>query len=414
MSIVNKGALAGERYRVIVSTDIGGSDPDDFQSMVHYLLYSDLFDTEGLISSPWEHGTVDHIYEVIDKYEGDYPNLLSYSKDYPTPDFLRSITKQGVIDIAPYKGFSHRTEGSDWIIQCAKKDDSRPLYILVWGLLEDLAQALHDDPSIIDKLRVYYIAGPNKKWGLNAYEYIRKNFPDLWIIETNSTYRGWFIGGKQDEDLGNKIFVNTHINGHGNLGNYFATHLEGVIKMGDTPSVAYLLKGTPESPENPSWGGRFVKVNSRPKTVFRRNTTLKDEVEVFEVIELVFRGPDLGTALDQSKFSLMVEGDEFEGFYCGNGEYKVRFMPKSTGIWSYTTKSEIVELNRQSGKFTCVEETEEGRTQKCKRYPNWWSDILDEQYSEQEHKGAKTVNKWREQFLRDFQHRFDRSKEKKS
>src|SRR5690625_3365880 len=268
MSIVNKGALAGERYRVIVSTDIGGSDPDDFQSMVHYLLYSDLFDTEGLISSPWENGTVDDIYEVIDKYEGDYPNLLSYSKDYPTPDFLRSITKQGVIDIAPYKGFSHRTEGSDWIIQCAKKDDSRPLYILVWGLLEDLAQALHDDPSIIDKLRVYYIAGPNKKWGLNAYEYIRKNFPDLWIIETNSTYRGWFIGGKQDEDLGNKIFVNTHINGHGNLGNYFATHLEGVIKMGDTPSVAYLLKGTPESPENPSWGGRFVKVNSRPKTVF--------------------------------------------------------------------------------------------------------------------------------------------------
>ena len=46
------GALAGERYRVIVYTDIGGSDPDDFQSMVHYLLYSDLFDTEGLISSP--------------------------------------------------------------------------------------------------------------------------------------------------------------------------------------------------------------------------------------------------------------------------------------------------------------------------------------------------------------------------
>ena len=46
-----RGALYGERYRVIVTTDIGGSDPDDFQSMVHYLLYSDLFDTEGLVSS---------------------------------------------------------------------------------------------------------------------------------------------------------------------------------------------------------------------------------------------------------------------------------------------------------------------------------------------------------------------------
>ena len=52
MSLPNKGALYGTRYRVIVTTDIGGSDPDDFQSMVHYLLYSDLFDTEGLISSP--------------------------------------------------------------------------------------------------------------------------------------------------------------------------------------------------------------------------------------------------------------------------------------------------------------------------------------------------------------------------
>jgi len=46
------GALAGERFRVIISTDIGGSDPDDFQSMVHYLVYADVFDTEGLIASP--------------------------------------------------------------------------------------------------------------------------------------------------------------------------------------------------------------------------------------------------------------------------------------------------------------------------------------------------------------------------
>ena len=157
-----KGALAGERYRVIVSTDIGGSDPDDFQSMVHYLLYSDVFDTESLISSPWGAGTVQDILEVIDQYEIDYPKLRSHSSGYPTPEYLRSITKQGVIDTAPFKGYSKATEGSDWIIKCARKDDPRPLYILIWGLLEDLAQALHDAPDIKDKLRVYYIAGPNK------------------------------------------------------------------------------------------------------------------------------------------------------------------------------------------------------------------------------------------------------------
>jgi hypothetical protein len=408
MSISHLGALAGERYRVIVSTDIGGSDPDDFQSMAHYLLYSDLFDTEGLISSPWGEGTVKDIHDVIDRYELDYPNLLSYSANYPTPEYLRSVTKQGVIDFAPFKGYSQATEGSDWIIQCAKKDDPRPLYILVWGLLEDLAQALHDDPSIIQKLRVYYIGGPNKKWGLNAYEYIRENFPDLWIIENNSTYRGWFVGGDQDRDLGNQTFVSNHALGHGAVGNYFAEHLGGVIKMGDTPSVAYLLKGTPEYPENPSWGGSFVKVNSRPKSIYLRNTTLDDRVEVFGVLELVLKGPDLGVAQEKPVFMLVVDGQEFEGFYCGDGEYKVRFMPKSTGAWSYFTKSEIAELNNQSGEFTCFAETEENRQQESGRYSNWWSDLLDKECSEQEHKGAKTVSMWREQFLRDFQDRFDR------
>jgi hypothetical protein len=408
MEKFKKGALTGERHRVIVSTDIGGSDPDDFQSMVHYLLYSDLFDTEGLISAPWGEGRAKDILHVIDQYEIDFPKLKTYSEAYPTPDFLRSITKQGVIEIAPYKGYSKSTEGSNFIIQCAKKEDSRPLYILAWGLLEDLAQALHDEPSIISKLRVYYIGGPNKKWGLNAYEYIRENFPDLWIIENNSTYRGWFVGGNQDEDLGNKSFVKEHISGHGALGNYFAGHLGGVIKMGDTPSVTYLLEGTPECPENPSWGGKFVKVNNRPKFIYGRNTTKEDIIEVFGVLELTFIGPDLGAAKDEAVFSLIVEKQEFEGFYCGNGEYKVRFMPKSTGLWSYCTKSEIQELNGQTGEFTCVEETEINRKADFKQYDNWWSDVLEEEYAEKEHKGAKTVSMWREKYLRDFQYRIDR------
>ena len=34
------------RHRIIVSTDIGGTDPDDDQSMVHLLAYADRFDIE--------------------------------------------------------------------------------------------------------------------------------------------------------------------------------------------------------------------------------------------------------------------------------------------------------------------------------------------------------------------------------
>ncbi|WP_284645273.1 nucleoside hydrolase-like domain-containing protein [Paenibacillus silviterrae] len=407
MSQWNKGALLGDRYRVIVSTDIGGSDPDDFQSMVHYLLYSDLFDTEGLISSPWAQGRKEHILEVIDQYEKDFENLKSHSEHYPDPDYLRSVTKQGTVDFAPYKGYDKPTEGSDWIIQCAKKQDDRPLYILIWGLLEDLAQALHDDPSIEEKLRVYYIGGPNKKWGLNAYEYIRTHFPNLWIIENNSTYRGWFVGGNQDGDLGNESFVAQHISQHGAMGDYFANVLSGKIKMGDTPSVTYLLKGDPEHPEHPSWGGSFTRVKNRPLFVFDRNTTKEDIIEVFGILELVFRGPVLDSPSDVCVFTLVVEGQNFEGFYLGNGEYRVRFMPKATGHWSYETKSDIAELNGQTGEFTCIEESA-ARLGYDAAYPNWWSDVLDTELQEDSHKGAKTVSMWRETFLRDFQARMDR------
>jgi hypothetical protein len=81
------GALFGERDRIIISTDIGGSDEDDLQSIVYYLVYSDLFDTEGLISSPPKQGRVRDIFEVINIYSQDYSCLKAYSNDYPYPEF---------------------------------------------------------------------------------------------------------------------------------------------------------------------------------------------------------------------------------------------------------------------------------------------------------------------------------------
>jgi len=257
------GALAGNRYRVIISTDIGGGDEDDIQSMVHYLLYSDLFDTEGIISSPPQKGRKADILEVIDKYKKDYPNLKTYSDKYPEPNYLRSIAKQGAINPAPEKGYSNPTEGSKWIVHCAKKKDPRPLYVLVWGAITDVAQALHDDPGIKKKIRVYFIASWNQKNDQNAFMYIDKNHPDLWLIHNNSTFRGWYIGGNQQADLGNKSFVDKHVKDHGELGKYFVPLKGGSIKMGDTPSYAFLLRGTPDDPTKDSWGGRFVKRKDR-------------------------------------------------------------------------------------------------------------------------------------------------------
>lgn len=400
------GALAGERYRVIISTDIGGSDPDDFQSLVHYLLYSDLFDTEGLISSPWGNGRISDILTVIDCYEKDYPYLKTWSEHYPSPDKLRRITKQGTVDFAPWKGWSEPTEGSEWIISCARRPDPRPLYLLVWGLLEDLAQALHDAPDILPKLRVNYIGGPNKKWGANAYAYIRENFPNLWMIEDNSTYRGWFMGGETNAPWGNASFVSTFAAGHGAMGNYFATHLGGKIKMGDTPTVAWLLKGQPEFPERDSWGGSFEPVTDMPQTTRCHPVTADSPMEVFAVTEVIFSGPEI-SPVESPVFTMSILGQDFDGFYTGNGEYKIRFIPKKTGDFPYETHSTLPELDGLTGIFRAVPEDPALRRNPCGNLKHWWSDRLDPKLSEGPDAGAKTVNQWRKEYLADFAKRLE-------
>jgi hypothetical protein len=257
------GALAGERPRVIVSTDVGGSDPDDFQSMVHLLVYADVLDLEGLVASPPKGGRAKHILEVIDAYAKDYANLKAHTAAYPPPAALRSITKQGAVDPAPKEGFSRPTEGSRWIIQRAEADDPRPLWVLVWGSITDVAQAVHDAPEIKKRLRVHSIGSWNTRQDPAARDYLFEHHKDLWRIESDTTFRGLYMGGKQDGDLGNRAFVEQHVRGHGALGDLFFAKKRD-IKMGDTPSVLYLFRGDPDDPTAPHWGGSFTKTGHGP------------------------------------------------------------------------------------------------------------------------------------------------------
>ena len=257
------GALAGERSRVLVSSDIGGGDPDDYQSMVHFLMYADLFDVEGLVSSPPLQGRVEHILETIDVYEKDYPALLRHSSTYPTPAQLRSVAKQGAIDRWPDNGVGEPTDGSRWIVERARAKDDRPLYVLVWGSITDIAQAVHDAPDIKGKLRVYAIGSWNTHNDRGARNYLFNEHPDLWWIESDSVFRGMYVGGTQDGEWGNKEFLEQHVRGHGALGDFLIGKL-GAIKMGDTPSVLYVLLGNPDDPTAPSWGGSFVKTDHGP------------------------------------------------------------------------------------------------------------------------------------------------------
>ena len=106
-----------QRPRVLISTDIGGTDPDDNQSMIHLLMYTDLFDLEGLVSSPsYGEGSKKEILRMIDLYEQDYPKLKKCYQNLISPKDLRKITKQGSKGLSPNKGYKESTEGSEWII----------------------------------------------------------------------------------------------------------------------------------------------------------------------------------------------------------------------------------------------------------------------------------------------------------
>jgi hypothetical protein len=401
-----QGALDGVRHRVLVSTDIGGTDPDDQQSMAHLLLYADAFDHEGLVSSPYGPGRVQHVLEVIDQYASDYPNLRRHSDRYPPPDALRAIAKQGETEVAPYAGIRGATDGSRWIVERARAADPRPLYVLVWGGLEDLAQALHDAPDILPKLRVHFVGGPNKKWSPDAYQYIVTSHPRLWMIEANATYEGWFTGGDQAGDRGNASFIGTHVAGRGALGAYLAGLLKGVMKMGDTPTVARLLRGAPDDPTQPSWGGRYVRAWRRPYARFDRMTTPADRIEHFAILELVLPLGAGAPALSEAR--LVVENQSLAGDVDGAGHVRFRFSPKEAKAYAFTIRSNAPALDGTTGGVTAVDPPAEAASRPDPSLPHWWTDDPSAGAAEGVHLGARTVSQWRREGLADFAARMRR------
>ncbi len=261
-------SVPSEKPRVIVSTDIGGSDPDDFQSMVHYLVYADRFDTEGLISSPPHEGRVTHILEALRAYEKDFPNLRTWSSAYPTPDALRAVTLQGATEVqAGDLPDGTVNDGARHLIERAHAKDSRPLYVLAWGSMTDVAIAVHADPTIKKTIRIYSIGSWNTKQDKKSRDYLVKHHPDLWWIECDTTFRGMYMGGVQDGEWGNLGFTEANVTGHGALGALFMAQ-KADIKMSDTACVYYLLHGDPDTPESAHWGGAFIRPDPEKRPTY--------------------------------------------------------------------------------------------------------------------------------------------------
>ncbi|MBD3375193.1 DUF5060 domain-containing protein [candidate division KSB1 bacterium] len=87
-----------------------------------------------------------------------------------------------------------------------------------------------------------------------------------------------------------------------------------------------------------------------------------DEVEKWGMFELVIPGftegnPFIGIDLTAE----FTDGERIftpEGFYDGNGIFKIRFMPDKEGLWTYKTHSNRKELDNIKGRFTCTPPSE--------------------------------------------------------
>lgn len=394
--------------RILISTDIGGTDPDDNQSMIHLLMYNDLFQIEGLVSSPsFGKGSKQEILRMIDIYEKDYPKLKKNIPMYLSPAELRKLCKQGRSGTAPFAGYSTATEGSEWIVKCAREKSEQPLWVLVWGGLEDLAQALHDAPDIQNRIKVYWIGGPNKKWSVNSYAYIAENYPNLWMIEANASYRG-FIADDKKNDKFNKLYYDNCIKGAGHLGEDFINYYGGNVKMGDTPSLLYMMDGDPNDPLKESWGGSFERLTYTPRTIFTRNTTMQDTVPVYSIVEFQFSGPRIEKPIGTPCFVMTIDRQNWDGYYLGEGRYGIRYSPKAPATLEYTITSDIPVLNGQKGVFvidklwpgTCTEVS-------YKLGDNWFTDKIDLNLFEGKWQGFKTVSKWRNAVLSDWEKRLN-------
>ncbi len=276
--------------RLIVLTDISSlsqkeAEPDDGQSLIRLMLYTNELDIEGLVAtSNLGHGhrtRPELIRDVIGAYSKVYSNLLVHDKNYPHPDRLIKVVKDGQpvagpkIPLEQSIGEGKDTEGSEWIIEVVDRPDTRPVWVSIWGGSADLAQALWKVKNsrseealqeFVSRLRVQFVYDQD-----TTGPWIREAFPGLFCMFRRHGIRGMYRGG--DTTLVRSRWVEANIRNHGALGDLYVDYRGGDIwgrqlgrvrgiKEGDSPSFLNLLRNglnVPEHPEWGGWGGRFMK-----------------------------------------------------------------------------------------------------------------------------------------------------------
>jgi len=269
---------AGQRPRVIIETDAGG-DPDDEQSLVRFLLYTNDLDVEGIIANRPTARDGENLNPVrtgygivlrqVDAYAACYPRLREHDPRYPAPDELRERT------VAAY---GEMDRGVDLIIREVDRKDPRPIWFCDWGT---------DDGSTTSSLkraldRVLRKRGPagyarfKNRIRLSSADAFGEHTGTieppfkLWVdtFRPELDRRRWYhrfsaITAKAGGfDIQRDVLVN-----HGPLGAMYPLNTTHPQKEGDTMAFLYLVPtgmNDPEQPDWGSWGGRYGKNETTP------------------------------------------------------------------------------------------------------------------------------------------------------
>lgn len=283
----------GLKPRLVVMTDIGPAEvePDDNESAVRLLAYADRYEIEAIITTvgwncdPYPCEWAQYLYDVIDAYEKDVPNLMRRSCQeefapldaengrqqlgyWPSADYVRGravigSTRAGIGVI----GEGNDSPGSDLIIRLADEDDPRPIYLCAWGSANTFAQAVwrvkqERSPEqlreFLHKFRLYTITDQDMCWAMredraySAHQWLRREFPeDLMLVWDESAWLNQNALG-----VANWEKYREGIQPRGELGKVYPNYLWGV--EGDTPSFLNCMPNglnDPDDPEQVGWGG---------------------------------------------------------------------------------------------------------------------------------------------------------------
>ena len=284
--------------RIIITTDIQAccGDPDDIQSLCHLLWYADELDIKAIIPEKFgrgeEPGGITAAERVLENYRLDYNDTSNTFQKlaFPEPDYLLKQVLQTDPDSSVNK-----------IIAEALANDKRPLYILVWGNMNIIKDALLKAPEIRENIRILTIGtnlrapadggdGAIPNWNGPGRNRIFGDpaFDELWWIENDWGYNSMFMGltypENDDRPTGGRPYeiMNELAKNAGQLGK----HLKEVVspemvrwayyfRAGDTPSVLYLIdpENDPDNPAKGSWAGIFQRPFPEQRPNYWTNVT---------------------------------------------------------------------------------------------------------------------------------------------